>query len=414
VTRLRSGTYWQHRRLSARARLTLTFSTLLFVAGAAIVASVFVVMRYLPQYDITQEAGSPTATAPVRMSPAPLLDGTDSALAEPGQLDGDPPVEFFSTVVVIAGESDLLRVLLTTSLVVFVVVLAAGSWFSWVLAGRLLRPLDHLTDSARTAELGQATRRPTAEHERLALAGPQDEFHRLASAFDDMLERLDTAYRAQQRFAADASHELRTPLATTQAMLDVALAEPESVDVEQLGRRLRETNTRSLETVEALLTLADASAGRGDDRPVDVRALVTEAAHRVAPAASSAGTALDCRLGDVVVDGDRELVSALVVNLLENAVRHGRQGGRISVALNGRTLTVRNDGDVLEPDEVARLTGAFHRGRGRVSGPGGHGLGLAIVAAICDRHAARLELSPEPGGGLRVDVEFAAPRPDDA
>jgi two-component system sensor histidine kinase VanS len=407
VTGPGAGTYWQSRRLSARARLTATFTGLLFAVGAAIVTSVFFVMRYLPRYAITalpSTAGAVRPGEPVTMLPAAPTDDLPQDAAP-------PDVRAFSDVLIgetltINGEDDLLRVLLTTSVVVFAVVLVLGAWLSWVLAGRLLRPLDHLTDAASTAELGQATRRPTLEQGRLALTGPHDEFHRLASAFDAMLERLDVSYRAQQRFAANASHELRTPLVTTQAMLDVALAEPASVDVERPGRRLRETNTRSLKTVEALLTLADATGGQVDDSPVDLHVLVEEAIARVAPAATVASTALEHDVDDLVVDGDRVLLTTLAMNLLDNALRHGRQGGRIAVTLGGRTLTVQNDGDVLDPDEVAKLSGAFHRGAGRVAGPGGHGLGLAIVEAICDRHGARLELSANPGGGLRVDVVF--------
>lgn len=407
MTRPGHGTYWQSRRLSARARLTATFTGLLFVVGAAIVTSVFLVMRYLPRYDITALASPADVTQPGEVATAAPAPTTD-ALPEGAWAPHASP---FSDVLVrdtltINGEGDLLRVLSTTSLVVFAVVLVLGAWLSWILAGRLLRPLDHLTDAARTAELGQATRRPTLERGRVALSGPHDEFHRLASAFDAMLERLDVAYRAQQHFAANASHELRTPLATTQAMLDVALAEPASVDVEQLGRRLRETNTRSLKTVEALLTLADATGGQVDDGPVDLRALVEEAVARAVRAAATAGTTLEHDLDDLVVDGDRVLLTALVANLLDNALRHGRPGGHVGVTLRGRTLTVVNDGDVLDPDEVAKLSEAFRRGAGRVAGAGGHGLGLAIVSAICDRHEAGLELGAVPGGGLRVDVAF--------
>jgi two-component system sensor histidine kinase VanS len=406
VTRPGTGTYWQTRRLSARARLTLTFTGLLFVVGAAIVTSVVVVMRYLPRYDITTAQVPPEAFRPgaaTTTSPAPTFDGSLAPVPVDGSAGWNDTV---ADTLTINGEGDLLRVLLTTSLVVFVIALALGAWLSWVLAGRLLRPLDHLADAAREAELGQTSRRPALAHDRLALAGPHDEFHRLATALDDMLERLDGSYRAQQRFAANASHELRTPLATTQAMLDVALAEPQSVDVERLGTRLRETNARSLRTVEALLTLADATAGQGDDRPVDLRELVVDALARAEPTAAAAGTALVDDLEPAVVEGDPALLAALVTNLVDNALRHGRPGGRVEVVLRGRLLSVANDGDVLEPDEVGRLTEAFHRGARRVHGAGGHGLGLAIVQAVADRHGARLELAPRRAGGLRVDVEF--------
>ena len=127
---------------------------------------------------------------------------------------------------------------------------------------------------------------------------------------------------------------------------------------------------------------------------------------RAEPTAAAAGTTLVDDLEPAVVEGDPALLAALVTNLVDNALRHGRPGGRVEVALRGRLLSVANDGDVLEPDEAARLTEAFHRGARRVHGAGGHGLGLAIVQAVADRHGARLELVPRHAGGLRVDVEF--------
>jgi len=395
------------RRVSARTRLTLAFSGLLVVVGGSIVASVVLVMTYLPRYDITALRTTTTDTGPAAaFMPRGAVDTADAptqphvpAYAEPLQLS-------------ISGEDDLLRVLLTTSLVVLAVALVVGIWLSWVVAGRVLRPLDHLTRAARDAELGRGQRDAALDDRRIALAGPHDEFHRLAATFDDMLARLDASYEAQRRFAANASHELRTPLATTQAMLDVALAEPEAVDLPRLASRLRETNARSRDTVSALLTLAEAESGEVRREPVDLGPVVDAAVRAAGEEAAARGTAVG-RPGrtstPVVVDGDPVLLQVLVDNLVGNAVRHGAPGGTVEVRLDAGCLRVVNDGEVLAPDEVARLREPFHRRAGRVAGS--HGLGLSIVTAVCERHDAELVLEARPQGGLSATVSFPPPVP---
>ena len=395
------------RRVSARTRLTLAFSGLLVVVGGSIVASVVLVMTYLPRYDITALRTTTTDTGPAAaFMPRGAVDTADAptqphvpAYAEPLQLS-------------ISGEDDLLRVLLTTSLVVLAVALVVGIWLSWVVAGRVLRPLDHLTRAARDAELGRGQRDAALDDRRIALAGPHDEFHRLAATFDDMLARLDASYEAQRRFAANASHELRTPLATTQAMLDVALAEPEAVDLPRLASRLRETNARSRDTVSALLTLAEAESGEVRREPVDLGPVVDAAVRAAGEEAAARGTAVG-RPGTtstpVVVDGDPVLLQVLVGNLVGNAVRHGAPGGTVEVRLDPGCLRVVNDGEVLAPDEVERLHEPFHRRAGRVAGS--HGLGLSIVTAVCERHDAELVLEARPQGGLSATVSFPPPVP---
>jgi len=393
------------RRLSARTRLTLAFSALLVVVGGSIVASVVLVMTYLPRYEITALRTGTAGDGPL-VSPGVPVDAADASV-EPDTLSYQEPVALS-----ISGEDDLLRVLLTTSLVVLAVVLVVGVWLSWVVAGRVLRPLDHLTRAARDAELGRGARDAALDDRRIALAGPHDEFHRLAATFDDMLERLDASYEVQRRFAANASHELRTPLATTQAMLDVALADPEAVDVRRLASRLRETNARSSETVAALLTLAEAESGDVRREPVDLGPVVDAAIRSAGEEAAARGTDV-VRSGPtsatVVVDGDPVLLRVLVDNLVGNAVRHGPPGGVVEVHLDAGLLRVVNDGEVLAPDEVARLHEPFHRSAGRVAGS--HGLGLSIVTAVCERHGAELVLEARPQGGLSATVTFPSPVP---
>ena len=379
-------------RGSARLRLTAVFSLVLTAVGASIVATVFLVMAFLPDYELATVApGAP---------PAAGVTGSD-------------PRGVALEAVTITGEDDLLRVLLTTSLVVFAAVLAVGVWVSWIVSGRLLRPLEHLATAACEAEHG----RPGLFRERLAdrVPGqPDDEFGRLATTFDDMLARLDRSFEAQRRFAANASHELRTPLATTQAMLDASLGTPR-VDG-RLATRLREMNTRSIDTVDALLSLSDAQAGLGDHRePVDLVAVVDDAVTASREQTARARIDVRCVTCPTVVDGDPALLRVLVGNLVRNGVVHNEPGGLLEVVVGhdgdgAPVLRVSNGGAVIDPAVAERLTEPFFRAEGRVAGS--HGLGLALVDAVAEGHGAALTVEAPPSGGLTVRVVFARRRAD--
>jgi len=406
-------------RGSARLRLTATFSAVLTVVGLSIVASVLLVMRFVPDYRITALRTTTGASGEAPSSMATWAPAAESVAGEERSPSGAGEI---ATSLTITGEGDLLRVLLTTSSIVFAVALVVGVWLSWVVAGRLLRPVEHLATAAREAEHGAAG----SFRQRLAALAPgraDDEFGRLATTFDDMLDRLDRSYEAQRRFAANASHELRTPLATTQAMLDAALA-VEGVDSADppdspapttggLTRRLREMNARSIATVEALLTLSDVQSGDGvASDPVDLAAVIADVRGATAPAAEEARVEFRCAARPTRVAGDRALLTVLVGNLVRNGIGHNEPGGWLEVtvgtgASGEPTLLVANGGAVLDPAEVPRLTEPFHRPAGRVAGS--HGLGLALVAAIAETHGATLTLDAPPSGGLSARVVFPAP-----
>ena len=411
---------WRHGwrgRGSARLRLTATFTAVLMVVGLSIVASVFFAMRFVPDYRITalpSFSSERAETTPSLQAWSPAEDATiDADQTLPFPEAGDLEVG-----VTISDEGDLLRVLLTTSLIVFACALAIGVWMSWVVAGRLLRPVEHLATAAREAEHGAAGtfRQRLAT---LAPGRPDDEFGRLATTFDDMLDRLDRSFEAQRRFAANASHELRTPLATTQAMLDAALAleqtDTTGVHPDGLTTRLREMNTRSITTVEALLTLSNAQSGESTEtEPVDLAALVKEVTNTLHSAAEEARIDLRCTAQAAQVVGDRALLHVLVSNLVRNGITHNEAGGwlEITVGTNssgGASLHVANGGARLDSSEVTRLTEPFYRSAGRVSTSRGLGLGLglALVEAIASRHHATLTLTAPPSGGLAAHVQFA-------
>lgn len=370
-------------RRSARVRLTLAFTLLVLVVGAAIVGSVVVAMTYFTHYDIVAR----TTTA----------ERTHGGLAIPPMSRASGETESFALATV-TDKNDILRVLVTTSAVVFTVVFLVGTALSWMIAGRVLRPVEKVTSAARAASSG------TLDH-RIDLAGPPDEFKRLADTFDAMLERLDRSFQAQRRFSANASHELRTPLATTQAMLDVALLDPDSVDSATLVRKLRETNTRNIETVEALLALSDAESEAMEHEPVDLADVAREVVASTWSEAAERGIHVHTTILACSIKGDLRLVRLLLTNLVSNAIRYNVNDGDIWLTVANGTVRLENTGVLVSSADEPRLTEPFFRSVGRVAGS--HGLGLALVEAIARGHRAALHLRARDGGGLVVEVAFA-------
>ncbi|WP_229053837.1 HAMP domain-containing sensor histidine kinase [Aeromicrobium sp. Leaf350] len=346
------------RGLSLRMRLTLSYAGFLLVAGGALLAGlVLLVLHYLPAGNLQT-------------------------------IDGD-----YSP-----GRRDLVEATLPWFARGMLFLLVVGVAGGWVLAGRMLRPLEPIDRAVRAAAGGSLSHR-------IDLPGTDDELRRLADGFDEMLARLEDSFEEQRRFTANASHELRTPLAVTKAMLEVARADPEGVDEATLAR-LDETNERSIAIIEALLALARIDRGTLASQPVDLEPVVRSAVAEVPD-----GIALTCRTAPSTVAGDPVLLHQLVANLVRNAVIHNRTtAGFVDVVLEpaaGRArLTVENSGPDIPPGVVGTLTEPFVRLASRTSDAGrGSGLGLAIVTSICRVHHADLVLTARAGGGLVVTVD---------
>ena len=288
----------------------------------------------------------------------------------------------------------------------------ASAALGWLVAGRVLAPLRTMT---------AATRRISDEnlHERLAMAGPRDELTELADTIDGLLGRLETAFEAQRRFVANASHELRTPLAMMRTSLDVAIAKPEPIppEVRRLDGKLREGLDQAERLLESFLVLARAQHDALDDRvAVPLAPLVDAALEGRAAVITEKAIDVQTSFAPVTVTGSATLLSRMVDNLIENAVRHNETGGFITVAGEARgeapgnvvRLVVENGGPRLDAASVEQLGQPFRRlGVDRTGSVDGVGLGLSIVAAVAAAHGGALELHARPDGGLRVEIELA-------
>jgi two-component system, OmpR family, sensor histidine kinase VanS len=357
--------------LSVRLKLTLSYAGFLMLAGALLLAAVWVFL--------------------LRGVPAGALVPNLSDL-----LRAFDPHNFGP------------RVFGPAAAEVLAFLLVFGLLGGWILAGRMLAPLTRITDATRTAANGSLAHR-------IRLPGRKDEFRELADAFDAMLARLEAHVAEQQRFAANASHELRTPLAITQTLLDVARNDPNR-DTGELVDRLRAVNARAIDLTEALLLLSRADQRSFTREPVDLSLIAEEATETLLPLAENRGLTIETS-GDITPTiGSHALLLQLSTNLVHNAIVHNLPEGTVwvttSVHLESVVLTVENTGEKLTPQLVATLVEPFQRGTERVrTDHAGVGLGLAIVNSITQAHDGTLTLTPRAAGGLRVTVQLPAAPP---
>jgi signal transduction histidine kinase len=367
---------------SLRTRLTVVFATVFTLAGIAVVAVSYVVVR--------DSLGSP---------------GTRVATRIQGQIgSGVVPESGTSNDVVkvlnqefLDQRSQALTSLLLQAGVALIATMALATLAGWLLAGRALRPLHRVTDTARRIT-------DTSLHQRVGLSGGHDEVQELANSVDSMLARLDRSFDNQARFVANASHELRTPLAVQRTLLEVETTEPEaSDDLRRVGGQLLRINERHERLVEDLLTLAQGEKPVTDTDSVDLADLV----HHALTLVDHHSVTVTTKLASAPVTGSAGLLDRLVVNLVANAVQHNLESGgwvHLSTSSKGgsSTLNVTNSGPVIAPHEVAGLLLAFSRGRDRVGA--GHGLGLSIALAVVTSHRGQLSVAASLNGGLDITV----------
>jgi two-component system, OmpR family, sensor histidine kinase VanS len=351
--------------LSVRLKLTLSYAGFLMIAGALMLAVVWLsLLRYIP-------------------------DGVTYGLPwfPPNRSD---PLNGFG----------LPAAFLLAFLLVF------GLLGGWLLAGRMLAPLTRITHATRIAATGSLSHR-------IRLPGRSDEFRELADAFDAMLARLEAHVAEQQRFAANASHELRTPLAITQTLLDVARNDQNRGN-DELVDHLHAVNTRAIDLTEALLLLSRADQRSFTRDYVDLSLVAEEATETLLPLAEKRGLTIEIA-GDVTPTvGSHALLLQLSTNLVHNAIVHNLpEQGTVWVATSVHpesvVLTVENTGEKLTPQVVSTLGEPFRRGTERIrTEQAGVGLGLAIVKTITQAHDGTLTLTPRAAGGLRATVQLPA------
>ncbi len=401
-----------HIRSTVRLRLTLFYGLLFLLTGSALLAVAFSMVRS----SLISEEGTTERRVVESYGYAPedVENFYELQLPKPAELEGRPtegePLtvgEIIEGVQVEIREDALDRLLQGAGvalLAISVLALATG----WVMAGRVLAPVQRLTAAARRIS-------ETNLHERIGLDGPEDELKELADTLDEMISRLERAFHGQRRFAADVSHELRTPISIIRAEADVAINEPGARDQERaLARRIRDAANRCERLMESLLALSRGESTLHSRDRVDLAEIAGDVVGARVTDADRAGVELDLDLHTAEVIGDRWLLERLVANLVDNGISHNVDGGWLKLSVerqNGASrLVVANSGDTLPDDTAQRLFEPFRRGRasrGEAS-PSGFGLGLAIVRSVTEAHGGEVGLVAREGGGLEITVELPA------
>ncbi|MGA2012934.1 MAG: HAMP domain-containing sensor histidine kinase [Solirubrobacteraceae bacterium] len=246
--------------------------------------------------------------------------------------------------------------------------------------------------------------------QRLALAGPDDEFKELADTFDVMLERLDAAFTSQKRFVANAAHELRTPLTAMRTAIEVTLSKPTRTpeQLEAMAVRVMRSVEHAEATVEALLTLVVSEAGPTATEAIDLTTAAEDALDAAHAAIDQRHITVQATLEPALANGDRVLLERMIANLVENAVRHNHPGGWIGLRtiqqVDGAVFEVANTGVGVPAEQIPTLFEPFARAEQRLDHSDGVGLGLSIASAIARAHDATITARPRPGGGLEMSV----------
>ena len=378
--------YPRSSRPTVRWRLTLLYSLLFVICGAALLAStywLFANFAYSPPKPGLGPGGKPSPTS-VKVATAMSLQRSIG----------------------------LHRLQVYSGVALAIMALVSGA-LGWVVAGRVLAPLR--TIIATADRISDANL-----HERLTMSGPRDELRLLADTIDRLLGRLEAAFDAQRRFVANASHELRTPLAMMRTTLDVATAKPGGVPppTRELDAELRVDLDHADQLLESFLILARAQEGQlGDAGQVGLEPLITSALSDRAERIVAKGLTLEMHLGAVEVVGSATLLRRMIENVIENAVRS--QPSQVAWSRLRSLHAPRSAGTSGRRQQRTSLLDPgcgrpAHRNRSNVSArtapdhSDGHGLGLPIAAAVAAAHNGQLDLHARSEGGLRVEITLQA------
>jgi signal transduction histidine kinase len=387
--------------MRVRLRLTLLYGVLFLFSGAVLLTITYLLVAN----GGTNVAMSTTSTSPSgehsittflgeRLPADARLPGAEQRVARAIQAQA------------VQQHAEIMHQLLVQSCVALAIMSVVATALGWLVAGRVLRPLQTMTDSIQHISARNV-------HERLALTGPRDELRNLADTIDGLLGRLDTALDSHRRFVANAAHELRTPLTLEHALLEEAVIDPDATadSFRTQFEQLMVVSEQQARLLESLLILATSERGLDHLESVDLSGLTGDVLRAAEPEARRLDLVVTAEVRPARVTGAPALVECLVANLIDNAMSYNVTDGRVDVATGTEGtrpfLSVTNTGPLVPPEMVDRLLSPFQR-LDRAADDGHHGLGLSIVQSIAAAHSADLTVRARPAGGLAIRVLFPA------
>jgi signal transduction histidine kinase len=353
---------WQ----SIRFRLSVQYSAVVFGLGGALLGLVFLAIR---QWLRSQTMTRQMLTEEIVVLP----DGRFISMPQLAEVQIQAIDNYVSGIVL----DQVAKLTLIAVIALFLLSLVVG----WVMSGRVLKPVEEITNVAREIQASDLSRR-------IALEGPDDELRRLADTFDGMLERLDRAFTSQRQFLADTSHDLRTPLAVIQSNVELAESDPRASieDWKDVGGIVRRNTERMSAMIDGLLAAARLQTGRAEAVTIDLAELVEAKAHEIEPMASASGVPVDAEASSAVVQGVEVALYRALANLVDNAQKAAPPGSRVVLSsgeANGWAwMAVTDEGPGLEGQESDDRVG----------------LGISIVTQIAESHGGSLATFPGPQG----------------
>ncbi|HEX5696366.1 MAG TPA: HAMP domain-containing sensor histidine kinase [Acidimicrobiia bacterium] len=351
---------------SIRFRLSVQYSAIVFGLGGALLGLVYMAMRrWLRSQTMTQYVwtGRPVFQDGRQIGVVPSIEAHEIRMIE----------SVYNEIVL----NEVARFTIFALIALFLLSLVTG----WVMSGRVLKPVEEITDVAREIQASDLSRR-------IVLEGPDDEITRLASTFNGMLERLDRAFSSQRRFLADTSHDLRTPLAVIRSNIEV-VADDHNAKVEdwqEVGGIVRRNVEKMSEMIDGLLATARLQTGKAQAVALNLATLVESKSAEVETLVSEQGIMLETRTAPALVEGVEVSLDRAFTNLLDNAIRVSSPGSTIRVGVGvvegWAWMAVADQG----PGMPAEPSG------GRV------GLGLSIVEQIAEAHDGALVAHEGPDG----------------
>ena len=281
---------------------------------------------------------------------------------------------------------------------VLLVASLGGYWLSL----RALRPVDAITKVAQSISVNNL-------EQRIAAPRTNDELGRMASAWNDVLSRLEESVKRMRQFTGDASHELRTPLAVIRATVELAGQRERTVEeyrqaLTSIGHVAKEMTMLTKD----LLTLARNDLGRLDLplSATDLSQVVNSVVAQCEAAASEKGVALEARVNaTIMANGNAPALRRLLLILVDNAVRHTPAGGWVRIAglagSGGTVLSVADSGEGISGEALPHIFERFYSGSVSRSEVTSHGLGLSIAQAISQAHGSAIEVTSAPGVGSK-------------
>lgn len=364
----------------------------------------------------TDTAGSVIARVPEASEWADLVESRQGSIVDPelGEIEylavpigvGREESGVFVVTVQMETRRQTIDDVVRLGALVYGSIFLLASVLAWVAAGRILRPLSDLTETAMSINETDLSRRIVVQGD--------DEIAELGTTFNSMLDRLDEAFASQRRFVDDAGHELRTPITIIRGNLELMGDDPE--ERKATVKLVTDELDRMTRIVDDLLDLAKSEQPDFVQRAaVDLGELTNDLVAKSA--------ALDERewmvdsIDHVVVEADRHRLNQAMMNLVRNAVEHSPPGSPVHIGSRldwrGIQLWVRDEGPGISEEDKPRLFERFSRietGRRKTDGAG---LGLAIVAAIAEAHDGAVTLETPEGGGNIFTISFPAQKPVD-